>query len=80
MRVVEPAHDGIAREVNHAPAVTLHFGDERVVDAAEVFGHFLGAAPRAQHFTQGFRQRGEARNIGKERGSGGAVWQGLLAQ
>ena len=66
---VEPAGDCVAGKGDHAAAKTMYFVDHGVVDEVEKARQFLGAALCAQFQHQRLGQRGEARDVGEERGA-----------
>ncbi len=77
MRLIEPAGDGIAGEANDTTAEDLDSGDEGSEHCVELSGQFLSAAARAKCSSQGFSQRGEARDIGEQHRALGTIRQGF---
>ncbi len=73
--VVEPTGDGVARKGDRTAAPTVQLTDQGIVDVVQVARQFLGAALRTQLAQQRLGQRGEARDIRKERGALRAVRQ-----
>jgi hypothetical protein len=62
---IKPAGDGVAAKADHAAAVPVHFGDQRLVHQVELARQLLRAALEAQFLQQGRRQRRKAGDIGE---------------
>ena len=76
---VKPAGDGIATEAHYTAAVVMHLGDHRIIDAVELPGQLVGAAPGAERLYQGLGQRREARDVGEQDCAMRAVWRVLTS-
>ena len=63
--VVEPARNRVAAEPGDATAITLHLGDQSIVDPVQPTWQFLYAALRTERSHQRLSQRGKAGDIGK---------------
>jgi len=70
---VEPAGDSVAAERDHATAIVVHLDDQRIKDAVELPGQFVGTTPRPELAQQGLGQRRKARDVGKQRRATHAV-------
>ena len=72
---VDPAGDGVAREVDDVAVVRVQRLDDRVEDAPDVGGQLLGATLGAELLGQRLGQRREAADVREQRGPVDAVRQ-----
>jgi hypothetical protein len=64
--VVEPTGDRITAEADHAAAIAIHLGDQRIVDLVELTSQLLGAAPLAKRAHQRLGEWRKAGDIGEQ--------------
>ena len=72
---VDPAGDGVAREVDDVPAERVELGDDGVEDPAEVGCQLLGASLRTELGRERLGERCEAADVGEDRSAADAVWE-----
>ena len=63
---IEPTGDRVAGKGDDAAAKAINHRNQRVIHQIEVAGQLLGAPLGTQCTSEGFREGGKARDVGKE--------------